>query len=264
MLKPEVLRELVDRGDGKDRAFADAMIRMAFARASAPEVHDELRALHVELGAASLRSHAPLRAAIAAGTCRGDALRRRFDEVPLLERDHFVEEVLGIAYPPLEQDALGPELVSYSPSGYDEIVHALDVTGLDAGDHFLDVGSGAGKAVLLANLLTGAASSGLECDRSLHELASVASDALGVTGARFRRGDAREVPLEDADVVFMYIPFTGGALAAVMDRLVDRAGRRGGPRRRRFLCAGALDTRRYDALVAAGPPRSWLHVYAWR
>lgn len=260
----DALRELLRRGDGTDRAFVDAMIRMRFSRTNDPEERAELRELHEGVRAASLRSHAALRTAIATGALRGAAARRHFDDIPVFERDHFVEEALGIAYPPLEESVLEPELLAYAPSGYDEIVHALDATQLGPGDHFLDLGSGMGKAVLLAALLTGATSSGVECDRSLHELAEGAARALGLDGARFHHGDARDLALQDADVVFMYLPFTGSALAAVMDRLMDGGRGREARSRRRFLCAGPLDARRYRDLVPAGPPRSWLHVYAWR
>jgi protein-L-isoaspartate O-methyltransferase len=263
MVDLEILRALVHGGDGHDRAFVDAMIRMGWSRTSDADERARLGELHEALRAASHRHHATLRAELASGAFRGAALREYFDAVPVFDRDHFVEEVLGIAYPPLEEPELAPELMAYAPSGYDEIIHAFDVTALGAGDHFLDIGSGTGKAVLLAALLTGATSSGIECNRSLHDLAASASRELGVDGARFEHGDARDVVLDDADVVFMYLPFTGSALATVMARLTD--GRPGARRSRaRFLCAGPLELRRYRDLVAGGPSRSWLHIYAWR
>jgi protein-L-isoaspartate O-methyltransferase len=264
MVDVETLRALLDRGDGRDRAFVDAMIRMGWSRARDPQERAELGRLHSAVRTASLRSHASLRARIAAGALRGAALRRHFDDVPSSERDHFVEEVLGIAYPPLDEPELGPELVAYAPSGYDEIVHALDVTRLGPDARFLDIGSGMGKAVMLAALLTGATSSGVECNEALSDLAEHAARELGLPGIRFTRGDARDVTFEDSDVVFMYLPFTGGALATVMDRLRRRGRCESAGSRPRFLCAAPLDLHRYDDLVAAGPPSSWLQVYTWR
>jgi len=249
------LRGLVERGDASDRAFVDAMIRIAWSRTGDPERLAELGQLHGELQAAALRAHANLRAEIGGGALRGAELRVIFDEAPLLARDHFVEEVLGIAYPPLDEPELPPELLAYMPSGYDEIVYAFDVTGLAAGDRFLDIGSGTGKAVMLAELLVGASGSGIERDAELHALAEHASRELGLE-CRFDRGDVRERSIEPVDVVFMYLPFTGSVLAGVMRRLIERPPR--------FVCAGAFDAKRYRELVAAGPPRSWLHVYAWR
>jgi protein-L-isoaspartate O-methyltransferase len=258
------LRALLDRGDGSDRAFVDAMIRMGWSRTSDPAERADLEELHTAVKAAALRSHTELRAEIAKGSFRGAALRRHFDDVPLFERDHFVEEVLGIAYPPLQEPVLAPELLAHAPSGYDEIVHALDVTRLAPGDRFLDIGSGMGKAVMLAELLAGATSTGVECHGPLHAIAETAAHELALRGARYHHGDARDVVIEDPDVVFMYLPFTGSVLAAVMARLVENSRRRATQTRRRFLCAGPLDTNRYPDLVTAGPPRSWLHVYTWR
>jgi protein-L-isoaspartate O-methyltransferase len=266
MVDLEPLRALLDRDDGRDRAFVDAMIRMSWSRTRDPAQHAALGELHVAVRAASHRSHAALRARIATGALRGAALKEHFDGIPELERDHFVEEALGIAYPPLEEPDPETELIAYAPSGYGEILHAFEVTRLGPGDRFLDLGSGTGKAVILAALLAGATSSGIECDGALHALAEAASRGLGLESARFTLGDARTVALEDADVVYMYLPFTGTALATVMSRLTEQRQRSppGSRARARFLCAGALDLNRYPELVAAGPAKSWLQVYAWR
>ncbi|HVJ93644.1 MAG TPA: hypothetical protein VM580_27770, partial [Labilithrix sp.] len=142
MLDLAALRALLDRNDGRDRAFVDAMIRMGWSRTSDAVQRAALEELLGAVRAASGRSHEELRTKIASGGFRGAALRQLFDEIPVFERDHFVEEVLGIAYPPLDEPTLEPELTPYSPSGYDEIVHALDVTRLAPGDRFLDIGSG--------------------------------------------------------------------------------------------------------------------------
>jgi hypothetical protein len=261
---PEALRELVEHGDAHDRAYVDAMIRMAWTRTTDRGERHELEELHAAVCGASLRAHSAVRTAIATQALRGDALRLLFEDAPSLERDHFVEEILGIAYPPLEEPVLGPELIAYTPSGYDEIVHAFDLTRLGTGDRFVDIGSGTGKVVMLAELLHGADGVGVDCNASLVDIAVQASADLGGR-ARFQHGDARDVPIEDADVVFMYLPFTGSVLSGVMTRLMDQ--HRGvGPARPygRFLCAGALDLTRYEDLVAVGTPKSWLQVYRWR
>lgn len=257
------LRELVEEGNGGDRAYVDAMIRMRWSRTRDASTRADLLALHDELRRAALRAHDALRTEIATAALRGPALRVHFDSIAVLDRDHYVEEVLGIAYPPLDDVTLEPELVTYSPSGYDEIVHAFDVVELRPKDRFFDLGSGMGKAVLLAAVLADAEVIGLELDRRLHDLAAIAARDLRIASARFHHGDARTVDLEDADVFFMYIPFTGNVLGTVMTRLLENGRRDPTCAQRRYLCAGALDTSRYSELTVAGPPRSWLHVYAW-
>jgi SAM-dependent methyltransferase len=258
------LRALLDGDDARDRAFVDAMTRIRWSRAHEPSERAELEELHRATKNAAQRSHSARRLEVASGSLRGAALRKYFDELPLLERDHAVEELLGIAYPPLVEPELERELVGYSPSGYDEIVHALDVTGLGAGDRFVDLGCGLGKAVLLAGLLTGASCSGIEQNEQLCRDGQQVCRELRLDGAVLQHGDAREAALGDPDVVFMYLPFTGGALTAVLARLMAHWSRSAARGRRRYLCAGALDLERYPALVPAGPAKSWLHVYAWR
>src|SRR5262249_15355086 len=152
---------------GSSRAFVDSITRMRWSRTSDPHERSRLVELLDQVRRASLRSHAALRARIAAGTLRGAVLRKYFDDIPIFERDHFVEEVLGIAYPPLDEPAPLPELMGYCPSGYEEIIHAFDLSRLGPGDHLLDIGSGAGKVVMLAALLAGAKSSGVDHNASL-------------------------------------------------------------------------------------------------
>lgn len=240
------------------------MLRMHFARTTDASERTGIDDLHARLRDGALRAHAELRASIAARAVRGTALRKRFDDIAPRERDHFVEEVLGIAYPPLDERRLDPGLVGYQPSGYDEIVQALDATKLDATGRFLDVGSGMGKAVMLAALLTGASSSGLELDAELHATAKAQSEALGLDVVHFRCGDARDEPLDEADVIFMYLPFTGDALATVMRRLLVTARAWPTASAGRFLCGGALDLARYPELEVAAQTSSWLHLYKWK
>ena len=75
---------------------------------------------------------------------------------PVELQNHWVEEVLGIAYPPLQLQQLPQELVSYSPSGIGEVLFLLDSAGLAPGRTLVDLGSGLGKVVLLTTLLSGA------------------------------------------------------------------------------------------------------------
>lgn len=239
------LRELIERGSAADRAFADGVIRLR---------RGELLALHPRLAERAAEEHAALRARIAGGL-RGDELRAVFEsgDGAGAGRDHFVEEVLGIAYPPLEEATPGPEQIPYLPSGYDEIMHAFSATGLGAGHAFLDIGSGLGKAVMLAELCAGATSAGLELDAVLHRRAVAAGRALGLAAA-LSCGDARTAPLPRADVVFLYLPFTGAVLEAVMARVEALAPR--------YVCAGALDGARYPGFRRRGEARSWLQIYA--
>ncbi len=253
------MRSLLDRGDETDRAFVDATLRMRWARTEDLRERASLLDVHRTLVSTSARAHAERRDQIRTGALRGLALRRVIEKTPLERRDHFVEELLGVAYPPLDEPALAHERMPYTPGGFDEIVHALDATQLRAGQQLVDLGSGMGKVVLLAALLGGARAVGIERDRPLHEAAEEAARALGVQ-ARFDCRDACDASIAEADVVFMYIPFTGETLRTALERFMEQA--RASPRRR-HLCTSAIDRRVHPALVPVGEPRSWLQVYAW-
>ncbi len=249
------LAALVAEGDVRDRAFVDGALRLAWARSGAPE--GALTTIHARLAARATEAHAATREAIRSGSLRGARLRDHFDALAPDLRDHAIEEILGIAYPPLAEPAREPEIIPYAPSGYDEIVHALDVTGLGPGDVLLDVGAGLGKVVLLATLLSGARAIGIEREPSLAAASAEAARSLGIEGEiDLRRGDARTIDAGDVDVVFMYLPCTGSVLEAVLARLFTR--------RFRHLCSGSLELARHPSLVSLERPCGWLEIYGRR
>jgi protein-L-isoaspartate O-methyltransferase len=253
------LTELAASGVIADRAFADAMIRMRWARAL-PAEREQLARAHVELQARAGACQAELRAAIADGSLRGAALRSVFERAPLLERDHFVEEVLGIAYPPLDEGAPEQDSMSYVASGYAEIVHAFDVMELSTADSLLDLGSGAGKVLLLAQLLCGAQVAGVERDEPLVVLAERSARGLSLQ-VDWRRGDARTVALPAARAIFSYLPFSGAVQREVLRRLWPRTSASPAPC---WLCSGPLSADEYPWLMPVGAPYSWLQVYRLR
>jgi protein-L-isoaspartate O-methyltransferase len=257
----DALQELLASGEVSERAYVDGALRMYWARAES-EQRGPITRLHEAVKLEARRAHASLRAEIAVGRARGAALEQRFMAVPPREREHYVEEVLGLAYPPLDEPALERELIGYQPSGFDELSFAFEAVQLSAGQRFLDLGSGLGKAVLLADLLRGARAHGIEQDARLCAGAERAAADLGCR-ATFLHADIRQVELDEADVVFMYLPFTGQVLRGVLERLLRPAGA-AARKPPRFLCSAALDESAYPELQPVGPARSWLHVYAWR
>lgn len=251
------LRALIDGGDADDRAFVDAEIRRRHARAPDDRTRLELGTLCDAVREAADREHAKARQEIATGSLQGARLRTLIEKVPRFARDHFVEELLGIAYPPLDEPQSQPELVHYAPSGIEEILHAFATVKLGPGDRFVDLGSGLGKVSLLARLLTGAEARGIELDATLVAGARSAALVLSLEDVRFEVGDARDASLEEDDVIFMYVPFVGSVLATVIARI--EATNRG---RRRFVCAAPIDRDRHLWLTPVGSGCGWLQVYA--
>jgi hypothetical protein len=242
------LSRLVESASLEDRAFAAGELQLRFSRDP-----DRARELYSALGRRSLEVHAEARARIRSGTLRGAALRALIEQTPAGLRDHFVEELLDVAYPPLEPQELSRELVTYCPSGWTEIAHALDHTHPTA---LVDLGSGLGKVVLLTALLTNARAHGIELDPALVHHAQNAATSLDVATASFACTDARDAPLPDADVFYLYVPFTGAALTAVLTRLQAITDYRP-----IVVCSQALDTTRHPWLRSRNTPSFWLEIY---
>lgn len=154
---------------------------------------------------------------------RGQALVDALRAMPYVDRDAWFDAAIG--FESLPPDAPLPRgAVPYLPCGVDEIVAmALDVP-LTAGDVLVDLGSGLGRVLILAHLVTGVQGRGIEIQPALVAAARAHCDALGIDAITFVVGDAAELEL-DGSVFFLYAPFNGEMLARVMTRLHATARR---------------------------------------
>lgn len=185
---------------------------------------------------------------------RADALCAFLASLPPAARDAAVERHLGLGE--ADDAAPGEHRVGYHPSGVAPIVRALIEAPVTADDVFVDIGSGLGKAVLLARLLTGATARGVEIQPSLIERARRAAARLGVE-VSFTCGEAQHADLDDGTVFFLYAPFTGPVLAEVMARLELVARRRA-----IVICALGLDLPRRARWLRPRPTDAfWLTIY---
>lgn len=161
------------------------------------------------------------RASIRAGTLARDRLALRIANVPIAERDAWVDVALGMPEPPTDEP-LPRGAVPYLPAGVDEITHfAREVLRPDAS--FVDLGAGLGRVVILAHLLSGARGRGIELQPSLVAASRRIAGALGVR-VRLDEGDATVAPLDEG-VFFLYAPFNGAMMRTVLARLEARARR---------------------------------------
>ena len=246
----DALERLAESADVRDRAFAASVLTL---RRDAEDA-DRAGALYERIRETARREHAAVRRGIADGTLDAPRLRALIAAAPEDIRDHLVEEILDIAYPPLDLSPLAPGSVHYCPSALSEILFTIDHANLGADNTFVDLGSGLGKVVLLVALLTGAHAYGVEIDPVLVARARSVARALHIDRADFILGDTLAVPLPRGDVYYMYIP---------TDRSTDLVGRLrpAFDERRALLFAQALDVERLAWLRDAGPSTDWLHVY---
>lgn len=164
------------------------------------------------------------RAELQAGTLSGAALLELLTSVPFLDRDAWADELLGIAELPEDLPGLPRESVPYLPCGVEEILAMVREVPLGPDDEFVDLGSGLGRVVILAQLLSGARAAGLELQPSLVEGAKTRCAELGLSAA-FTQADASTAEL-DGSVFFLYAPFNGDMLARTLLRLEQVARRR--------------------------------------
>jgi precorrin-6B methylase 2 len=173
----------------------------------------------------SLRLQArSLRAGIASGAIRGARLVELLRAVPFADRDAWADELLGLDVPPPDV-ALPRGAVPYLPCGVDEIVAAVLEAPVGADDVLVDIGSGLGRVVMLAHLLSGAHARGIEIQPHLVERARAYSAALQLSRIAFTHADAASIEL-DGSVFFLYAPCNGELLARVLERLAAVAQRR--------------------------------------
>jgi hypothetical protein len=180
-----------------------------------------------------LRAHAA-RAEIHAGRLRGAALLELLRSLPFLERDAWIDELLGIDPPPPDVPDLPHGAVPYLPCGVEEIVAMSVDVPLRGDDHFVDLGSGLGRVVILAHLLTGVRACGVEIQEHLVRSAEQRAAELALP-ISFVHSNAAETAL-DGSVFFLYAPFNGAMLTRVL-RSLERVAQR----KRIVLCAVGVE-----------------------
>jgi SAM-dependent methyltransferase len=246
----ETLAALATSADIRDRAFAGGALRL---RCSSEE-RGHVGELYERVRETARQQHQAARARIREGRLDRRAFVAELAAAPLDIRDHWVEEILDVAYPPLGATSPQPELLLDSPSGLAEILFMLDRAALGPGRTFVDLGAGSGKVVLLVALLTGARAYGVEIDPELVAHARAAARALALDGAVFIEGDMRTVPLPAADVYYSFIP--SARSADVIARLAPVAAEQ-----RIRLFAQRLDLERLPWLRAVDGASYWLETY---
>jgi len=245
------LERLARSGDVADRALAASAIRLG--------LHDlepaAARALYDVVRRTALTEHDEVRRSIRGRALDADALFARVLAAPLELRDHLVEEILDVAYPPLESRAPPPGGVGYVPSGIAEVLFVVEQARLGPDRTFVDLGSGSGKVVLAVAALSGARAIGVEIDAAWVRFATVAAASLGLEHVSFVAGDIRTSPVPPADVYYLYIPVL---------RSVDVVARLEPVARRRPIqvFASSLDLERLPWLRATGASSYWLEMYA--
>ena len=175
--------------------------------------------------------------------------------VPPRDRDVWVDELLGLDDLPPDAPTLPYGGVPYLPCGVQEIMTMVREAPLRSDDEFVDLGSGAGRVVMLAHLLSGARACGVEIQEPLVRAATARRDALGLSGVSFLHANAEAIEL-DGSVFFLFAPFNGAMLTNVLARLECVASRR-----RVIVCTVCLELRTESWLMERGRSHYELAIY---
>jgi hypothetical protein len=177
-----------------------------------------------------------LRIQIREGAVTPEALRREFDRytdysaeqkgtkhVGSDALDALFDAVLELDPYPRYTPPTEPNMVVYYPTPARAVLDMVDNAVLKPDDVFYDLGSGVGRVVILVNLASGAKAKGVEFNPDLHQYACDYADKLGLTDVEFINADAQKVDYSDGTVFFMYTPFTGELMQAVLRQLWQTA-----------------------------------------
>jgi SAM-dependent methyltransferase len=147
------------------------------------------------------------------------------EEIPPRDRDEWLDLLWDIDEIPPDDPDLPRGCVPYLPCAVATVLDAVHQAALTCDDVFVDVGSGAGRAALLAHLKTGAGCIGLEIQPVLVRTAQGRADWLRLSRMRFVEGDAADMVrfITIGTVFFLYCPFGGARLQRFLDGLEDVA-----------------------------------------
>lgn len=203
----------------------------------------------------SLRHRArAARVGIKSGALRGDGLKELLLSVPFIDRDAWVDELLGIDEIPSDMPGLPAESVPYLPCGVEEVLAVLQGT-IRPDDVLVDLGSGLGRVVILAHLLAGIRTHGIELQEHLVQGARARCRDLGLDGVTFTHADASTCEL-DGSIFFLYAPFTGEMLQRAILSLKEIARRRA-----IVVCAVGLEFHDVPWLAARESPIVSMTIY---
>jgi hypothetical protein len=186
------------------------------------------------------------------------AFRAALLSVPPLERDAWLDRVLGLDAFPDDGPELPRGCVPYLPCPVDALLRVVELAGVQPSDVFVDIGSGVGRAAALVHLLTGASTIGLEVQPALARASRDLATRLNTLRFSPVEGDAAALTgfITLGSIFFLYCPFSGERLEKVLDDLESIARTRS-----IRICSVDLPLPPRPWLTLASPPAGDVTVY---
>jgi Histone methylation protein DOT1 len=237
LFQPEQLRQRLMALDDLDAGFGGFDSEDS-ERCTDLRIHNRAKALRARLEVANAEQYRSVRSEIVrGGQSRAllqwlqDLASRNKSKRPLPGlgfdcRDELVSGVLQLREPSEPSFPRSPEMVPYQPTPVRHILHLIEATALAEDDVFVDLGSGLGHVPLLVSMLTGAQGVGIEVLAAYVASARECVQSLQLSRVRFIPQDAREADLSGGTVFYLYSPFNGSILTAVLSALRMESTRR--------------------------------------
>jgi hypothetical protein len=162
--------------------------------------------------------------------------------------DIFINGLLTLQPMPGQTKDLEPEMVYYQKTPARIIFELLERVDLVEEDVFYDLGSGLGQVGILVNLLTGITTKGVEFEPAFCNYAKDCAEALNLSNVTYINTDARKADYSQGTMFFMFTPFNGDMLQAVLGRLKNETLSR------------KIKIITYGPCTAQVALQSWLHL----
>jgi len=235
LLEPEQLRARLEILDALDAGFGDLD---SVRRETSRGIRHRAQAIRTRLEAINAELYQAIRYEIVHGA-QGSGVLRWMEASASREeresaapgpgydwRDEVLSGILHLREPSEASVHRADEMVFYQPTPVRYILRLIVASALSAVDVFVDLGSGLGHVPLLASMLTGAKSLGIEVEAAYIASAQECAQRLQLSRVRFLHEDARAADLSAGTVFYLYSPFTGSMLAEVLGRLRKQSASR--------------------------------------
>lgn len=236
LFEPDQLLQRIEALDLLDRHLPEVCIESSDT-AEAAEMRRRVDRLRARIEAANEGVYQTIRDEIRRGDQPESLLRwaqlARTEETPregpgagygLL--DELISGILCFEEPADAAAEMEPELVAYQPTPARQIFDLIEAVEFRADDVLIDIGSGLGHVPLLVSICTPARCIGIEREPVYVDQALRCVDRLNLSRVEFVQQDARVADLSAGTVFYLYTPFGGSALRAVLDRLRRQASGR--------------------------------------
>ncbi len=231
LLEANQLRLRMEVLDRLDAYFPDTDLHRTGSDSTASELHRRANATRTRLEAANSELYQSIRLEIERGICPVAFVR-------ILEQSNSDNPAHGNSYDYLDELTAGVlqldepaeapvhaglEIVPYQPTPARQIFALIALAAISDKDVLLDLGAGLGHLPLLVSACTGARCIGVELEPGYVASARQCAQRLNLSRVSFHEADARDADFSLGTVFYLYTPFSGSILQAVMNSLRKQA-----------------------------------------